>query len=83
MTFIICCRCRCSECSSQENGANRYCCREPEEDELKKRLEEVEGINCITQHPGYRALTENVTVLEVAYLDYRTHNEPRQLPLHK
>jgi hypothetical protein len=40
-------------------------------------------ISCITHHPGYGPITENVHVLEVAYIEYRTENEPLGVPLHK
>ena len=73
-------RCKCSECTAQVNHENRRCCRE--EKKVEERLNQEEGgFNCITQHPGYRTITENVHVLEMAYKDYKTKREPKKLPL--
>ena len=74
-------RCLCEHCCPQDTPANRYCCRE--ELKMLQRIDAVEDIKCITQHPGYSVITENVYVLEVAYIDYRTENEPLQVALHK
>ena len=49
-----------------------------------EKIQEVdEELKCITQHPGYQAITENVYVLEVAYLEYKSRYEPIEAPIDK
>ena len=38
-------------------------------------MNQVDVKTCITQHPGYEALTENVHVLEVWYIGYKHEKE--------
>ena len=42
-----------------------------------------EEINCITDHPGYGSLTEDIFVLEVAYLEYKSRYQTIDAPLDK
>jgi len=54
-----------------------------EEKLMVARMNEGGSYPCLTQHPGYQSITENIYVLEVVYIDFRTENEPLELPLHK
>ena len=71
------------QCCSQENPENRYCCREQEIILEKIDKYSDEQLKCVTLHPGYRAITENVYVLEVAYLEYKSRYEPMVAPIDK
>jgi len=62
-------RCVCQHCEHMQSAIECVCCQEIPK--IKDLIEECEGIECITSHPGFAPSCLNETVLKIAYYSYR------------
>lgn len=63
-------RCTCEHCVPQEKVENSKCCHEIPQ--LVALMEEVGGLQCVTDHPGFKAVCLDTWVLRANYHTYRS-----------
>ncbi|XP_060077579.1 uncharacterized protein LOC132557107 [Ylistrum balloti] len=69
--------CQCNRCQLMPTTSECVCCEEISQ--VKHVRDEVDGIRCITDHPGFQTICLDIFVLRTAYEGYRQYHN-RNIP---